>query len=137
MIDESTLQGLHGLGGLEVVAHVDAAVVVGRVHEDLVDAACFGHHVHWAEVMHRKWLLAIEGGKQVGDDPELPGAALINLLERWQGGFLVAGAERARPTWIGFNLGAARRKISRSLGAVGHDCDPTAGERIQTHLRHL
>ena len=137
VVDETTLQRLHRLRRLVIVAEVDATVVIGRVHEDLVDAAGLGHHVHRAEVMNGKRIVAVEGGKEIGNNAKAPRATLVHLLECRQRGFFVTGAERARTARVGLDLRGARGKVGWALSTVGHDGDPTSGERIQTHLRHL
>ena len=83
-----------------------------------------------------KPVVAVERRVQVGDDPHLPVAAVVDGLERRQGGVLVAGAERARAPGIGLDLGGPGREVARSLCPLGHDRDPPPGEWVETQLTH-
>ena len=110
--------------------------MVGRVDEDLVDAAGLGGDVHRAEVVDDEAGVAVERRVQVGDDPHPPAAALVDGLQRGEGGFFVAGAERARSVGIGLDLSRPRREVGRTLGPLGHDRDPPPGEWVEAHLTH-
>ena len=136
VLEESTLQHQHHLGGVGVADGVDAGVVVAGQHEHLVRAAGFGLDVHRATVVHRERLVAVERRVQVGDHPHAPRATLVDGLERRQCDLLVARAERAWPVGIGFDLGDAGREIGRALSTLGHDRDPPPGEWIETQLTH-
>ncbi len=69
---EPITQHPHQLGRVVVVEHVQTRVVVGRVHEDLVDAAGLGHDEDRSEVVHGERFLAVEGGIAIRDHPHRP-----------------------------------------------------------------
>ena len=115
---------------------VNANVVVRCQDENFVDSACFGFNMNGAVMVNRKGLIAIKCRIQVWDHPCGPGATIVASLERRKRRFLVSGAKRAWPRWIGFDLGNTWSKVTRTLGALGHDGDPPPGERIETQLTH-
>jgi len=136
VLEEAALQHQHHLAGIRVTDRVDAAVVVAGEHEHFVRAAGIGFDVNGPAVVDRERLFAVEGRVEVRDHPHLPGATLVDRLECRQRHLFVPGAERARPTGIGFDLGDARREVRRSLSTLGHDRDPPPGEWIETQLTH-
>ena len=133
---QAALEEEHHVAGVFVRAFVGATVVVRGVDEHLVDATGLGLHVHRALVVHSERFVAVERRVQVGDDPHAPVAALVERFQGRQGGFLVAGAERARAVGLGLHLFQARREVRRALGPVGHNRDPPPGKGVETELTH-
>ena len=76
-------------------------------------------HVHRTVVVHGEGIVAVECRIQVGDHAHAPATTVVEGLERRKGGFLVAGAERARTVRLGLDLGRPGSEIGRSLGAIG------------------
>ena len=95
---QAPLQHPHHVGGVFVGDELQPAVMVGREHEDLVNATGLCFHVHRAVVVNRKRLVAFERRVQVGDDTHAPVAAGVERLERRQRRLFVAGAEWAGAT---------------------------------------
>ena len=116
---------------------VDAAVVVGRVHEDLVDAAGLGRDVHRAEVVDDEPAGAVERRVQVGDDAHLP-AGRRRRRSRARGSVASSlPGQNGHGRCGSASISAARgAKSRRSLGPLGHDRDPPPGEWVETHLTH-
>ena len=135
VVGEPVAKDPHQLARVVVVEQVQARVVIGRVHEHLVDAARLGHHEHRPEVVDSECLLAVEGRIAIGDHPHRPGAVLVDGLEGRWGRLLVTGAERAGPGRI-LDAVVTRCEVVRPLGPLGHDGHPPAVERVQTHLTH-
>ena len=136
VLEKSTLEDQHHLGGVGVAEIVNARVVIAGQHEHLVGTAGFGLDVHRTAVMDSERLVAVERRVQVGNHSHLPGATLVDGVEGWQRDFLVTGTERAWAIGVGLDLGDAWREVGRSLSTLGHDCDPPPGQWIQTQLTH-
>jgi hypothetical protein len=128
---QTPTEHLHHLRRVVVGELVRATVVVGRVDEHLVDAAGVGLHVHRTEVVHGERLVAVERRVQVGDEAHPPVAAVVERLERGEGGLFVARAERARTIGLGLHLRRARGEVGGTLGPVGDNGDPPARQGVQ------
>ena len=110
--------------------------VLGGEDEDLVDAAGRGLGVDGAAVLDHEGVVAGEGGVEVGDDPDEPGALGAVGLEGGGGRPLVAGAEGTGPGGVGLDGGGAGSEVVGPFGPVDADDHPPAGERIQAELVH-
>ena len=115
---------------------MQAALVIGRVDEDLVNAAGFCLHVHRAEIVDRKALVAVECRVLVWDDTHRPTAVGLDCFEGRGSFFFVARTKGARATQLGADDVGAAGEVARAFGPFGHDCDPSSVQRIQTHLAH-
>jgi hypothetical protein len=93
--------GGHGDGDLLVVEVGPGGAVVGREHQDLVDAAGQGLGEDRPEVRDLHGLVTVEGGVAVGDDAHGPLPAAPVGLERRGGRLFVARAERAGLVGVG------------------------------------
>ena len=133
---QAIADGRHGHRRLGVVEVGPAGAVLGREHEDLVDAAAVRLREHRAEVVHLQRLVAVEGRVAVGDDPHHPLALFAVGLQRWGRGFLVAGAEGAGPVGVGLDREVGRDQVAGACGPVDGDHDPAPGEGIEAELAH-
>jgi hypothetical protein len=134
---QSVADGGHGHRRLGVVEVGPPGAVVGGEHQDLMDATAVRLCEHGAEVVHLQRLVAIEGRIAVGDDPDHPLALLAVGLQGRRRGFLVTGAEGARPVGIGFDREVGRDQVAGAHGAVDGDHDPAPREGIEAELAHL
>ena len=110
--------------------------MVAGVDEDLVGARRLGDHVDRPDVVDDEPGPTAEGRVEVGDHPHLPRTASIHGVEGGQRGVLVVGTERTGPLGVRFDGRLAGSEVARPMGAVRDDGDPTAVERVQTHLSH-
>ena len=133
---EAALQDVHDLGRVHVGQLVDAAVVVRRVDEHLVDAAGVGGDVHRTEVVDDEAGGPVERRVQVREDAHLPVVTALDGVERHEGGILVARAERTGAPGIGLDLRRPGSEVARSPCPLGHDRDPPPGEWVETQLTH-
>ena len=111
-------------------------MVIGRVHEHLVDAAGLGLDEHRAEVVHGEEVVAVEGRVAVRHDAHRPGAVGLGGLDRGWGLFLVARAEGARSVGVELDRVVARDEVVGASLTVRHDRHPPPVEWIQAHLAH-
>jgi hypothetical protein len=132
---EPVPQRRHDQAGLLVVEVGPGGVVLGREHQDLVDARRPGLGEHGAEVLDGERVLAGEGGIGVGHDPDQPLAARAVRLERRRRRLLVPRAEGAG---AGVGLDGEHPRIERrgSERAVTRDRHPPTRKRVQPELTH-
>ncbi len=110
--------------------------MLGRQHEDLVDAAGLGHHVDGPEVADG------QGGRRRrrrGRGSGSPASARRRSRRRSESGkrrLLVAGAEGAGAAGIGLDGLHPGSEVGGSLSTLGHDGDPSARQGVQAKLAH-
>ena len=125
-------RGHHEAGGA-IVEVGEAAAVLRREHEHLVDAAGRRLREDRPEIADRHRLVARERGIQVRHHPHLPLPAGPIRFEGWWCRLLVARAERAGSRRVGFDGQQAGSEIAGTR-ALGGDRHPSARERIEPKL---
>ncbi len=131
---QAVAQRGHHEAGVALVEVRPPRLVIGRQHDDLVDAARRRLREHRPEVGHRHRVVARERGIQVGHDPHLPVAVGAVGLERGRRRFLVPGEERAGARRVGFDGELPRCEVDGAQRTVGGDRDPPPRQRVEAEL---
>ncbi len=113
------------------------AMMLGREHQHLVDAARRRLGVHRTEMGDDHGLVAAERRVEVGHHPDLPGSARAVGLEHRRAGILVTGTERAGADRVVLDREPAGQEVPGSLRPFSGDHYPATRHGVEPKLAHI